>query len=328
MGVQKISANLVTQGSYRFYVASMPSNVLAKTCFVVNRFEDPYLGFQRRLEEDRAKSIADYIDKSEGSIPTAIILSAQPDAELKYSSRNKTISFYEDLHAFLIIDGQHRVYGFTMSKSSIRVPVVIYEGLSREQETELFIDINTLQKPVSQSLLLDVKSFLKTETEAERQCSQIFEGFFKSTGSILKGKLSRAETSTGKISRRVFNHAVEPLLGSLGDLTSAQAYSVINDYLTCLQAVFSEIDNSAPTLVTKPIGFQAALMAFPAVLQITLLKHNHVSKEAWHDSLDVLQHSFPKSRLRRPGSSYKGLGDVLINCVNQVSLRANLIADN
>ena len=32
--------------------------------------------------------------------------------------------------AFLILDGQHRVYGFSLAKTSLRVPVVIYNNLT------------------------------------------------------------------------------------------------------------------------------------------------------------------------------------------------------
>jgi hypothetical protein len=48
------SVSLVRQGDHRFYSFTMPSNVLAETCFVVNRDEDPIEGFQRELDIKRA----------------------------------------------------------------------------------------------------------------------------------------------------------------------------------------------------------------------------------------------------------------------------------
>jgi DGQHR domain-containing protein len=132
------SVSLVTQGKHKFYTLTMPSDVLAETCFVTNRYDDADGGFQRRLDRQRAQEIADYIDAGFGTIPGSIVLSAQPEAELTYSASKKTIKFNKTRRAFLIIDGQHRVYGFALAKTALRVPVVIYEGLSRIAESKLF----------------------------------------------------------------------------------------------------------------------------------------------------------------------------------------------
>ncbi len=45
------SVSLVRQGDFRFYSFTMPSDVLAETCFVVSRDEDPVIGFQRALDK-------------------------------------------------------------------------------------------------------------------------------------------------------------------------------------------------------------------------------------------------------------------------------------
>src|SRR5690348_3999136 len=91
--VLSYSTSLVTQGSHRFYTLTMPSDVLARTCFVTSREEDPAAGFQRVLDVSRAEQIAQYIDSGFGTIPSSIVLSAQPEAEFKDLSRKKTIQF-------------------------------------------------------------------------------------------------------------------------------------------------------------------------------------------------------------------------------------------
>lgn len=108
------SISLVSQGKNKFYTLTMPSEILAKTCFVSTRDEFPIDGFQRLLDKHRAQGIADYVDTGLGTIPTAIVLSAQPEAELKITGRGKTLTFKENPKAFLILDGQHRVYGFSL----------------------------------------------------------------------------------------------------------------------------------------------------------------------------------------------------------------------
>ena len=138
----RYSISQVTQGSHRFYTCTIPSDVLATCCFVTTREEDPRQGFQRVLDEKRAAEIAKYIDFGFGTIPSSIILSAQREAELKIVGRGKTVEFNDFPKAFLVLDGQHRVFGFSLAESTLRVPVVIYNELSRRDESRLFIDIN------------------------------------------------------------------------------------------------------------------------------------------------------------------------------------------
>ena len=79
----RYSVSLVRQGKRSFHTLTMPSDVLARTCVVTTRREDPKQGFQRELDEKRAQEIAVYIDKDLGTIPNSIVLSAQSAAELK-----------------------------------------------------------------------------------------------------------------------------------------------------------------------------------------------------------------------------------------------------
>src|SRR5690606_40121758 len=73
------SVSLVRQGEHRFYSFTMPSDILAETCYVINRDEDPIEGFQRELDKKRAMEIANYIDSGLGTIPSSIVLSAQEE---------------------------------------------------------------------------------------------------------------------------------------------------------------------------------------------------------------------------------------------------------
>jgi len=167
------SVSLVTQGKKQVYTLTLPIETLAETCMVTTRTEDPQKGFQRELDEKRADEIARYIDNAEGTIPSSIVLSAQAKAELKVVGRGKTLEFNKVPGAFLILDGQHRAYGFSKASTSLRVPVVIYNGLSRQEETLLFIDINTKQKPVPPALLLDIKRLADIESESRTHSTRL-----------------------------------------------------------------------------------------------------------------------------------------------------------
>lgn len=56
------AALVVEQGRHRFYTLVLPSSILAASCVVETRNDNPENGFQRLLDARRAKSIARYID--------------------------------------------------------------------------------------------------------------------------------------------------------------------------------------------------------------------------------------------------------------------------
>lgn len=112
----RLSASLIRQGKFRFFTLTIPSDILAKCCFVSTRDEDPKKGFQRLLDIRRAKDIAKYIDSGKGSIPNAIVLSAQPAANFKEIGGGKTIEFDFKQNSLLILDGQHELCKKTNKK--------------------------------------------------------------------------------------------------------------------------------------------------------------------------------------------------------------------
>jgi DGQHR domain-containing protein len=249
----------------------MPSEVLAQTCFVTTREEDPIAGFQRVLDKARAQQIADYIDSGLGTIPSSIVLSAQPDAELKVVGRGKTLEFNDAKKAFLVLDGQHRVYGFSLAKTSLRVPVVVYNGLSRTDESRLFIDINTKQRPVPNELLLDIKRLAEYENDTEQILREIYDLFASNTDSPLFNLLSPSAKTVGKISRVTFNAAVKPLVPVFSESDPQKAYSAISAYLHAF--LTSATEAKLKPNITNPIVFRAVVSVFPEVAQRVKDRH-------------------------------------------------------
>jgi len=236
------TASLITQGKHRFFTLSMPSDVLAETCIVEPRNEEPIEGFQRALDERRARDIANCIDSGFGTIPSSIVLSAQTDADLQYRRTTRTLSFQKTPRAFLILDGQHRVFGFRLAKSRLRVPVVIYNGLNRTEECRLFMDINTKQRPVPNELLLDIKRLADTESGSEALYRDVFDLFDKDPNSPLFGLMSPTEKKKGKISRVTFNNALKSVGDSFSGSDATYVYEVLSSYLHACIAGLREYD--------------------------------------------------------------------------------------
>lgn len=258
------SASLITQGEHRFYQLAMPSDVLASCTFVSTREEDPSQGFQRLLDEKRAGEIAKYIDSGLGTIPTSIILSAQGDAELEYDSKNKTIEFEMGKHAFLILDGQHRVFGFRKATTKIRVPVVIYNGLSRRDESRLFIDINSKQRGVPNELLLDIKKQAEYETDEEELYRELFDDLNADIEGPLYSRLSASSRKSNKISRVTFNAAMRYIYRVLSSRSPSEIFEIVTAYLTVVQDGLASLDGDDEKL-TQSAVFRAFVAFFVPV---------------------------------------------------------------
>ena len=303
----RYSVSNVTQGKHVFYTLTIPSDVLARTCSVTTRKEAPTDGFQRELNEKRANEIAKYVDAG-GTIPNSIVLSAQPEAELTIVGRGKTLEFNDRNGAFLILDGQHRVYGFSKAETQLRVPVVVYNNLTRKEESRLFIDINTKQKPVPTSLLLDIKQLAELEDEIETTLRQIFDSFHSDKNSSLSGLTAPFESEKFKITRVTFNHAVKPLLDIFPGRAAEDIYNVLNSYLA---AVIHGLEKkSDEPIITKAVIFRAMLSLFPIIATRVQDRHgSDYSPENFAEIIEPMLSNVPKNKFEKPGTSWTGLRD-------------------
>lgn len=275
-------ALLMTQNRHKFYFCTMPVEDIFPYCFVSHREEDPNQGFQRNLNPERAADIARYLDDSMGSIPTNIVLSAQSDAELNYNSKNKAIRYRRAKRSFLVLDGQHRLWGYSLTKKRHRIPVAIYEGLTRVQEAGLFIDINTNQRGVAAALLLDIKQVADQETRTEAKLRELFDALASDSESPLNGLLSASKSVKGRISRVTFNRAMEDVLDHavMQKLPGDKQYTLLRNYL---RAVEQNLRN--PNLLKKSAYFEAFCEVFDDVVRLSSTNHRNYKFESL---LDVL----------------------------------------
>jgi DGQHR domain-containing protein len=296
------AARLITQGRHRFYTLTMPSSVLAETCVVDTREENPDDGFQRALDVKRAQEIADYIDVGFGTIPCSIVLSAQPEASLEYVSRTQVLRFKRSSRAFLILDGQHRVFGFKLAKAQLRVPVVIYNKLTKADEARLFIDINTKQRPVPNELLLDIKRMAENETTVESLLRDVFDLFAKDNESPLLGLMSPSSRSRGKLSRVTFNTALRPIWNSFAGNEADFVYEALSAYLHAWLPSLRK--NDAEGNITNPTLFRAIMLLFPAAAE--RVSDRHGEKYTVQHFVEILEPFFSRLKkvdLKRPGGS-------------------------
>ncbi len=305
------AVSLITQGEWRFYTLTVPSDILARCCYVSDRYKDPVEGFQRRLDKKRAQEIADYIDSGLGTIPSAVILSAQSAAEFELTGRSKTVRFSVNEKSFFVLDGQHRIYGYSLAKTPLRVPVVIYDKLTKDQEVRLFIDINTKQRPVSNELLLDIKRLAMYESNDERLLGQLFDEFNVSPESVLSGWLSPSERQKGKISRVTFNAAIRPALDRFSHKEIHSVFPTLNGYVAAVRQHLS--DKKIGAALSHPTVFRAIFDMFPRVARIVIdRKGDQFDQSDFFEALEPVFRNARKSTFEAPGGSYKALSKKMV----------------
>lgn len=306
----RFSASLIQQGSKQFYSATIPTDILARCCYVTSRDEDPVAGFQRVLDKKRAQDIANYIDEEHGTIPGSIILSAQPDAQLRLIGGGKTIEFNFSSKAFLVLDGQHRIYGFSLAESAFRVPVVIYSELTPTEEARLFIDINTKQRQVPNELLLDIKRLAQRESEKDQILRETFDLFTTMPKSALLGLTSPSSRKKDKISRVTFNLAFKPVIPVFGNPTANQIFTVTNSYISAFIDVLKEINLEEK--IISPVFFRAVMDLFPEVARISAAQSGKdFTKGGFTSILSPIAQQLSTAKIEKNGKAVKEISGML-----------------
>ena len=255
------------------YVGKCKVSQLFSISKVVRADENPEKGFQRELGETRAKKIAEYLD-SGMYIPGSIILSGQEGALSTYSEKTHKLKVRDKPGSFLVIDGQHRLYGASRSTKDFELPVCILSELSLEDEVQYFIDINGYQRGVPKTLRHELSKFTAEPGSMDERLNLIFSRFEESLESPLYGKMARTKSVSKKISHVAFRSAIKPVLESafIEQFNFEQTQKVLLNYLVAFDDVLQENFDLEPRL-NNAAFFQAVMGVFIDAAELTYLNH-------------------------------------------------------
>lgn len=164
--VETVPAIQGVMGGHTYYSFSIEPERLLKIGYVLHRSDANRTmmpTYQRVIKKSRLDSVRDFVDKG-GYFPNSIIISIDaPKKGLTFDSKSgddNSIAKLGILHlpkkyrSAYIIDGQHRLYGYSNSEyaKSNTIPVVAFENLEKEEQIRLFMDINENQKAVPKNL--------------------------------------------------------------------------------------------------------------------------------------------------------------------------------
>lgn len=163
----KVPAIKGKMGGYDYYEFSIEPEKLLKIGYVLHRSEankNMMPTYQRIIKRKRLKEVQSFINNG-GYFPNSIIISI--DTKGKGLQFDQSSIIVEDslsklgvlhlpkrYHSAYIIDGQHRLYGYSDTDYARKntIPVVAFVDLDRSEQLRLFMEINENQKAVSKNL--------------------------------------------------------------------------------------------------------------------------------------------------------------------------------
>ena len=150
----------VAQAKRKFLLTALPADLLTRISYAAVRRKDEEEGaVQRILNQGRISSIKSFA-LNDGDFPASIVLNWVGEDALYLEDGKITIP--DAPRAAQILDGQHRVAGLKeaiQEKADLAgqtVPVAIYDRLSTVDCANIFLSINTEQRPVPRSLVFDL----------------------------------------------------------------------------------------------------------------------------------------------------------------------------
>lgn len=154
-------------GGLTYYSFSIEPEKLLKLAYVLHRNNanrDNMPTYQRIIKKERLASVRKYINEG-GYFPNSLIVSIDTKDRGVHFERSSlqvdsSISKIGILHlpqtyqSAYVIDGQHRLYGYSDSKyaNNNTIPVVAFIDLDKKSQLKMFMDINENQKAVSKGL--------------------------------------------------------------------------------------------------------------------------------------------------------------------------------
>lgn len=163
----KVCALKGTMGGVDYFMFCIEPERLLKMSYVLHRTKANHLmmpTYQRLIKKERLGKIREFINNG-GYFPNSIIVSIDakdnklqfdlfPSSGINSPVKGGVLHLPKHYHSLYIIDGQHRLYGYSETKYAKNnyIPVVAFVGMDSGDQVKMFMDINENQKSVPKSL--------------------------------------------------------------------------------------------------------------------------------------------------------------------------------
>lgn len=242
----------VTQARRSFFLTALPADLLGRISYAsVRRQDDEEGAVQRVLNQSRIVGIKAFA-LQDGDFPASIALNwVGPGLEID----GNEIIIPDQPRSAQILDGQHRVAGLSEAISERPslaeqiIPVAIYEGLDTRECANIFLSINTEQRPVPKSLVYDLYGIASAELidQAADRARDITISLDEE-GQAYEGLLKFPNTPRrrGGIALSTAVSAIKPLVAEKGTLDQIGASSlemqrqIIQNFFSALADKYGE----------------------------------------------------------------------------------------
>ncbi len=261
----------VQQPIGEFFLASISARDLVSISFSdVRRLAsnerdiEKYLGIQRPVSSRRIKQIKKYIEGSDATFPTAVIVAVDERcAEL--DSRDGTVGVLT-LRPFVpesdsdeeeitwnrvakVLDGQHRIaafmdeeneYEYAYQGRDFQINLAIFVGADISEQANIFATVNLAQTKVNRSLVYDLTELAKTRSP-QRTCHNVAVMLDSEESSPLHQRIKRLGTATPGRKKEPLTQAA--FVESLVRFISTDPVSDRNDLLDGKKLAKAEASN-------------------------------------------------------------------------------------
>jgi DNA sulfur modification protein DndB len=297
-------------------LTALPAGLLTAISYAAVRGRDQEDGaVQRVLNPARISSIKTFT-LNNGHFPNAIVLNWVSDTN-QLKNDTKSIWFQRERRSAQIIDGQHRLAGIEaaigerQSLETLLLPVVIYKGLSTQLCADIFLSINTEQKPAPKSLVYDLFGIgSKTEDSAALRARDIAMCLHESSDSPYRGaiKLPGSPLRKGGVALSTVVSGIKPMVEQKGLLEAGgvaelemQRRAILN-FFCALQTKYGSEWGSSDNAFLAAAGFMASMRFFRDKMVPYCVQQRDFSGKHMADAI-----SLPKGELILR-QDYKNLG--------------------
>ncbi|NOY22357.1 MAG: DGQHR domain-containing protein [Acidobacteria bacterium] len=276
----KLFAISLKQKTIPLYLFAARASDLTKIVRLTHRSRDERLALQRTLDRKRLKEIALYLREPHSLIANNIILNFDEFVSFKpvkdHGIENAGyLTIPDDSPCATILDGQHRLMGFQLADQvDFELSCIGFLNLDETQAADVFTVINTTQKPLSKSLLLDIRHYIgKTEGE-EKKATDIAFYLNNNTHCLLHSQIRVAGGEKGVIALDALTRLIMPFIDLGG---------VLERGVKKPEPIFSHYINTFFKLYKLPINTATISVALSPVFERVIRRGRALEKEPFSE---------------------------------------------
>lgn len=297
-----LPALVVKQSQHEFYLCKLPAGVLVRISYAAIRGADDEAGAVQRFLNPRRIAKLKAFALAGGDFPGTVVLNWQGSDEHAIFSGG-LLHLPQRERSAQIIDGQHRVAGLReairekKALEGLEVPVVLYDRLDTRSCADIFLAINTEQKPVAKSLVFDLYGVasqfvvdppaVRAKDIAEKLNNDDFSPYF----SLIK--FPGSPRRKGGIALSTVVSALKSLVAEKGEFEQVgiegleQQAKILMNYFTALRAKYGDDWYDTSNAFMYAAGFIGAVDFFRTRLVSFCMKSKNFTAEFIESVIDL-----------------------------------------